>query len=488
MTEYKIAAAYVRVSDERQDEYSPESQTRRIREYADKNGYVIPDEYVYYDDGISGRSTRKRGSFQRMITAATSKSHPFDAIFVWRFSRFARNQEDSIIYKSMLSKRGVEVISVSEPIPDNSFGSLIERFIEWSDEYYSSNLSQEVKRGFAEKHRRAEPTQRPPFGYIMGDCKYMPDEESGAADVIREIFTRFAAGEGMRTIAVELGNRGVLTLYGCKPDNRWIEYVINNPTYIGKLRFCSTRAISRRHYDDESITLIDGPHEPLIPMELWERAQERYKAQIERYGRYANKEDVVQHMLKGIVHCSSCGATLVTSGIKNKAGIPSLQCHNYARGSCHVSHSIVLTKLEDAVKAALAFAVENNVFTIHPEEAEKRLAAQTDVEQYKRMLAAEERRLLRAKQAYLAEIDTLEQYKQNKTEIEAKISEIKARMTAESHIEVNTAAIAQKVTATLDIINNPTITPQAKNEALRAILTHIIYDKANQNVALYFRI
>ena len=335
--------------------------------------------------------------------------------------------------------------------------------------------------------KRAEPTQRPPLGYVMGEGKYISDEESGAAEVIREIFTRFAAGEGMRTIAVDLGNRGVLTLYGCKPDNRWIEYVINNPTYIGKLRFCSTRAISRRHYDDESITVIDGPHDPLIPLELWERAQERYKAQIERYGRYANKGSAVQHMLKGIVLCSSCGATLVTSGIKNKAGIPSLQCHNYARGSCHVSHSIVLTKLEDAVKAALAFAVENNVFTIHPEEAEKRLVSETDVEQYKRMLAAEERRLLRAKQAYLAEIDTLEQYKQNKTEIEAKISEIKARMTAESRIEVNPAVLAQKVTATLDIVNNPTITPQAKNEALRAILTHIIYDKANQNVALYFR-
>ena len=56
----RIGAAYIRVSDERQDEYSPDSQLKRIREYAVKEGYQIPEEFVYYDDGISGRSVKKR--------------------------------------------------------------------------------------------------------------------------------------------------------------------------------------------------------------------------------------------------------------------------------------------------------------------------------------------------------------------------------------------------------------------------------------------
>ena len=54
----KYAAAYIRVSDDRQDEYSPDSQLKLIREYAGKNGYCVPDEYVFYDDGISGRSVK----------------------------------------------------------------------------------------------------------------------------------------------------------------------------------------------------------------------------------------------------------------------------------------------------------------------------------------------------------------------------------------------------------------------------------------------
>lgn len=84
----KIGCAYIRVSDERQDEYSPDSQLKKIRESAEKDGYIIPDEYVFYDDGISGRSTKKRGDFNRMIAIAKEKSSPFDRIYVWKFSRF----------------------------------------------------------------------------------------------------------------------------------------------------------------------------------------------------------------------------------------------------------------------------------------------------------------------------------------------------------------------------------------------------------------
>ena len=136
----KYAAAYIRVSDDRQDEYSPDSQLKLIRQYAKNNDYIVPDEYVFYDDGISGRSVKKRKAFNNMIGYAKSKEHPFDAILVWKFSRFARNQEESIVYKSMLRKINVAVISVSETIDDSPFAPLIERIIEFMDEYYSTRL------------------------------------------------------------------------------------------------------------------------------------------------------------------------------------------------------------------------------------------------------------------------------------------------------------------------------------------------------------
>ena len=102
----KIAAAYVRVSTEEQTELSPDSQVKLIREYAKKNGYIVPKEFIFHDDGISGRSTAKRQGFNQMIGTAKLKPKPFDAILLWKFSRFARNREDSIVYKSILRKLG----------------------------------------------------------------------------------------------------------------------------------------------------------------------------------------------------------------------------------------------------------------------------------------------------------------------------------------------------------------------------------------------
>ncbi len=52
----KIAAAYVRVSTEDQTELSPTSQIKQIREYAKNHGYIVPDEFIFADEGISGKT------------------------------------------------------------------------------------------------------------------------------------------------------------------------------------------------------------------------------------------------------------------------------------------------------------------------------------------------------------------------------------------------------------------------------------------------
>ena len=101
----KIGAAYIRVSDERQDEYSPDSQLKLIRKYAKNNDYIIPDEYIFYDDGISAKSTKKRVEFNRMIALAKSDDKPFESIFVWKFSRFARTRKRASFINLCLRKK-----------------------------------------------------------------------------------------------------------------------------------------------------------------------------------------------------------------------------------------------------------------------------------------------------------------------------------------------------------------------------------------------
>lgn len=151
----KIGAAYIRVSTEDQTEYSPDSQLKAIMNYAQRNNIYLAEQYIFEDDGISGRSTGKREAFNKMIALAKNKPKPFDVILVWKFSRFARNREDSIVYKSMLRKQcGIDVVSISESIGDDKMSVLFEAMIEAMDEYYSINLAEEVKRGMTEKAKR----------------------------------------------------------------------------------------------------------------------------------------------------------------------------------------------------------------------------------------------------------------------------------------------------------------------------------------------
>ena len=477
----KIGCAYIRVSDERQDEYSPDSQLKKIREYASKEGYIIPDEYVFYDDGISGRNVKKRDDFNKMIATAKEKSHPFETIFVWKFSRFARNQEQAILYKNLLRKNNVSVVSVSEPIPDGHFGTLIERIIEWMDEFYSINLGVEVSRGMEEKISRGEPICNAPFGYYMKDKQWLIDETESA--FVREAFQRFADGEGMRSIAIDFGNRGVRTKQGNPPENRWIDYMLNNPSYIGKVRQSpnGSRAISKRDYHNEEIKIVDGQHEAIISMELWEKVQARLKQIKASYPKYAKREQKVDYMLKGLVRCSCCGGTLAING---GGKTPALQCCNYSRATCTTSHYLALPKAERVFIEGLEQTIETKQFTIAPKAPKKTETASVD---YDKLIAIEERKLERAKQAFLAEIDTLEQYANNKKEINERITGLIAKRDEEApQAEINVDEFAKKVAEIVDFIKRPDASAKAKNEALHAIIEKIVYEKANGNLAISF--
>jgi site-specific DNA recombinase len=127
----KRVVIYARVSSDRQDvDLSISAQLKALREYANRNGFIVVKEFI--DEAESGRSTA-RPSFREMIGLARTKQAPFEMILVWKLSRFARNREDSIIYKSLLRKQGIQVVSINEPIEDTPTGRLMEGIIEVID-------------------------------------------------------------------------------------------------------------------------------------------------------------------------------------------------------------------------------------------------------------------------------------------------------------------------------------------------------------------
>lgn len=479
----KTAAAYLRVSTEAQDEYSLDSQLKLIRSYAASHDMVVPDEFVFTDDGISGRSAKKRPEFQRMIGWAKEKDRPFEAILVWKFSRFARNQEESIVYKSMLARSGVEVVSISEPLAEGPFGSLIERILEWMDEFYSIRLSGEVKRGMAEKVSRGEIVTPPAFGYDVDSAakRYVPNAD---AVTVRKIYADYLTGKGMASIARELGLSGVRTTRGNLPDNRFVKYVLQNPVYIGKLRWSKAGHVnySRGNAQPENGYLVNGQHEPLIDAATWDAVQERLSHSERGRRKYQRMDQPVDWMLKGLVRCSSCGSTLVYQAL----ACPSMQCHKYAHGQCRVSHSLSIDKANRQVIAALEYACENLAFPVAPHTV-KQPASAPD---YAHLISVERVKLRRIQEAYETEVYTLEDFARRRKEILARIGELEQqRDAAEAAAQSKTLQPADfrvKVLDVLQIVKDPKQTEAAKNAALRSILSYIVYEKAENRLALYF--
>lgn len=476
----KIAAAYIRVSTDDQIEYSPESQLKAIRDHAKREGYLIPEEYIFRDEGISGRTADKRPAFRLMIAQAKEgKAPPFEAIFVWKWSRFARNQEESIMYRKLLRKRGVDVASISEPSTDSPFSSLIESIIAWMDEYYLINLAGEVKRGMKEKAARGEAMGTAPYGYSVQNKTFVPN---GDADTVRYIFRRFADGVGARALAQELGEKGVRTRRGNVPDNRWITYIVGNPTYIGKVRWSTEgRAnYSRANYNGENVLLVDGKHPPIIEPELWDRAQQRLRDR-DTEPKYVRRKNPKLYMLKGLIRCSACGSTLTYQSTAS----PTLQCHRYARGQCRTSHSITLAKAEAAVIGYLEEVAETGAFTFSPQPAARSAISQD----WTALIAAEERRLRRARSALLDGVFTQEEYRDAKADIEATLARLQATQAADEDTTPpapDPAAYTRKVRDVLTVLKNPRIDPGTKNQALRSIIDKIIFHRSTCTFDIYF--
>ena len=124
------AALYARVSSDRQDvDLSVSAQLRALKDYAKANGYSVAREYV--DEAESGR-VADRPQFREMIEEGSQPKAPFEVILVWKFSRFTRKREHAVAFKSMLRRKGVRVVSITEHADDSPTGKLMEAIIESS--------------------------------------------------------------------------------------------------------------------------------------------------------------------------------------------------------------------------------------------------------------------------------------------------------------------------------------------------------------------
>lgn len=316
---YNRAVIYARYSPgPNQRDESIEGQVRECKEIAKKHGLMVIHEYI--DKRLSGTSD-ERPDFQRMLRDADRGL--FDVVITWKNDRFARNRYDSAIYKQRLKRNGVKIIYAKEHIPEGPEGIILESMLEGMAEYYSANLSQNIRRGQRENALEGKHVGGSvPLGYKLdADKRYVLDHET--APLIREIFTRYNAGENIIAICQDLNSRGYLTARQ-KPFNRSsLHRILANEKYTGLYRF-------------EDVVIPEGVPRIITDDEFAAAAK---RAERNKKSARNTPDAVVEFMLTGKVFCGHCGQPMGGTWGTSKSG--SRHCYYVCngrktkKGSCH---------------------------------------------------------------------------------------------------------------------------------------------------------
>ncbi|NOU57203.1 recombinase family protein [Brevibacillus borstelensis] len=266
-------ATYLRVSSEQQAnrELSIPAQREALKAYADAKGWKIVEEFV---DEAKSAKTADRPAFQRMIALAQKPDKPFDAILVHKFDRFCRRREDHIIYKALLKKQGIVVLSTTELTdPETPHGVLLEGMLEVISEFYNVNLKHETLKGLRENALQGfHCGGRAPYGYRLCKIGNRVTYELGPeyeVQTVKQIFSMAAEGMGGKKIARLLNQQSQ------PQDKKWspstVLSILSNEAYLGR-RVWNKRSDGRPN-DQGKWIVTEKSHPAIIDQDLWNAAQ-----------------------------------------------------------------------------------------------------------------------------------------------------------------------------------------------------------------------
>jgi len=331
-------ALYARVSSEQQAEKnnSIPSQLRLLNEYALKHNMTVYKEYV--DEATSALSTN-RPAFLEMISDAKKKLPPFQTILVWKLSRFARNRQDSIIYKAMLKKQGIEIISISEPIDNSPQGQLMEGMIEVLDEFYSAVLAQETLRGLVENARKGYRNGGyATVGYTNvqvfdgnNNAKTKYDINENESETVKLIYDLYAKGNGLKNIVMHLNYNNHKPRSGGKWSKTTVANVLRNESYIGWTVFNKrdNKTIGRQLKPKSEWVIVKNTHDPIVQEELFNKVQTLIKKRnpLTQPARVTAST----YLLSGLIKCGKCNGSYGVTGYGRNKKYAYYNCITYSK-------------------------------------------------------------------------------------------------------------------------------------------------------------
>jgi site-specific DNA recombinase len=390
-------ALYARYSSDNQREASIEDQFRVCQEKAQHERWRVIG--TYKDAGISGASMILRPGIQSLLQDA--QRGRFDIVLAEALDRVSRDQADVATLFKHLRFANVPIITLAE-------GEISELHVGLKgtmNALFLKDLATKTHRGIRGRVEEGKSGGGLCFGYkivkqfdVRGDPVRGDREiDEVEANVVRRVFSEFAAGIAPRTIARTLNEEGVRGPNGKLWNDTTIRGhvkrgtgLVNNELYIGRLIWnrlryikdpSTGRRVSRLNPESEWITR-NVPELRIVDDELWRAVRSRQGEIAEKFANLA--EAVRAHhknnrlngarrprtLFSGLIFCGCCG------GPYSLRGPDRFACSAHiSKGTCANSRTIrkddlerrVLTGLKDRMmspevvaEAMRAYAEETN--------------------------------------------------------------------------------------------------------------------------------
>ena len=485
---------YARVSTDKDEQLnSLENQVQYYTELIQSkpNWTYIPG---YIDEGISGTSTKKRDSFNRMI--ADAKAGCFDFIITKEISRFSRSTLDSIKYTQELLEHDVGVLFQNDNIntldSDSEFRLVVMAGVA-QDEV--RKLSERLKFGFrqAVKNGHVLGNDRL-WGYDKKNCILTINEAE--APVIRRIFDLYANQQmGIRRISQTLYDEGYTSRQGNAFNVLTIRHVLQNPKYKGW--YCANKSQTvdyrskRKVFLDESewVMYPDASIPAIVPEELWDRANALYRHRSEEQRQKANGASYHnRYPYSGKIVCEEHGTSYYRQVLKSQKGEKEVwQCRVYRdRGRAACSAPQIRSAELDQIMARIFDQLAQNKQAI-VEAVMKVIQSVPDEHDYQRdaLRLEEDLAAIHAKKDCLLEISiagaiTIDEFKKRNDGFNEQIQKLEEQLTVLRQEEQKSKASVEQLDKIKDALHEELSFKNGINSALvTTILDHIVVKKGS---------
>jgi DNA invertase Pin-like site-specific DNA recombinase len=260
------------------DEQDMTQQEREARQYcSDAYDVTLPESSVFREHGVSGSKNafEQRPELKRAVEAC--ERGEYTHFIVHKLDRSARSLRVFTEVWDRLARANVAFVAIVEGI-DSSRGdsTMTAQILAVTSEFFSRNLSREIKKGHRGRIYRGRQNGLPPYGYHIVNGDWVPDlreiaehPSSTPVSIVQRMYQEADAGWTPTEIAKKLNRQEyhIVTIHN--GANSWSRNsaarILRNRFYIGEVRDIPDESGNRGWRT--------GDHKAIIDVDLFARVQ-----------------------------------------------------------------------------------------------------------------------------------------------------------------------------------------------------------------------